>query len=82
MAQEKNYTIENGVPLVGRASHRLYPFGSMEVGDSFLLADSGIKEIERVRSAVSYFSIRNAPKKFAVRQTDPITKTYRCWRTA
>lgn len=75
-----NYEIENGVPIPVRNCR--YPFGSMAVGDSFALADSSLKELERVRSAASYFGIRHTPQKFSIRRADPITKEYRCWRVA
>lgn len=83
--QTNGYQVETGIPLPdlrGRTSNNRYPFSEMNVGDSFPLETSDIKELERVRTAASYYGIRNKPKKFAIRRIDPITKAYRCWRVA
>lgn len=77
------YRIESGIPLPGnRIGWKKYSFDEMDVGQSFALETSDIKEIEAVRAAASYYGIRHRPKKFAVRMADPATRTYRCWRVA
>lgn len=62
---DKNITI----PPKGK-----YPFGEMEVGDSF---DIGVVPAGNVRSAASIFAKRNSDYAFTVRRNG---KGYRCWR--
>jgi hypothetical protein len=64
------YKIEKGVPIIGRQK---YPFGEMEVGDSFL-ADEAL--LDRLRAAAAHFG-KNHNKKFAVRQ---VPEGVRVWR--
>jgi hypothetical protein len=82
-ATTSTYEIQSDIPLprlvCGRDS---YPFASMAVGDSFALESNDIKNVQRVRTAASWYGLRNEPVKFAVRRVDPITKQYRCWRIA
>jgi hypothetical protein len=76
-----DFKIESGVPLPepvsGRAS---YPFGSMNVGDSFFVAAAhdDLLARDRLASAASYFGIRNK-MKFARRKVDG---GFRVWRLA
>jgi hypothetical protein len=68
------YTIEKAVPLPRVAGRQpIYPFGEMEIGDSFVAAGQ-----PRVRAAAYIFG-RNHNKRFASRVTpDGI----RVWRIA
>lgn len=82
------YTIEEGHPLPRPAPpghHKgggtkgmkwRYPFGSMKVGDSFLVPD-GDATVNRLRAAASQ-AARRLGFKFAVRQLD---EGFRVWRT-
>lgn len=66
--------IDKNVPMPVR-----YPFADMQVGDSFAVP----KTVHR--TTVSIAALRYGRKhgmKFAVRQTDPINKSLRCWRVA
>lgn len=68
--------IEKGIPLtnpVHPGGQRKYPFGEMELGDSFYWDGKR----HRVDSAASYYGKRNN-KKFAVRKEG---SGARCWRT-
>lgn len=78
----RRYAIESGIPIAANKPVRVYPFASMNVGDSFPLEDNDWREVDRVRASVQSWQKRHAPMKFAVRQTDPTTKTYRVWRIA
>jgi hypothetical protein len=42
------YKVERGVPIPTRGSHHTYPFGTMRVGDSFLVP---VAKRKTVRSA-------------------------------
>ena len=72
---ETNYKIETGIDLPQNSSgrHRKYPFGDMNVGDSFVFAAA---DLEKLRSATSYYGSR-IQKKFSIRK---IVGGYRCWR--
>jgi len=84
MTTDKNrYAIESGIPIAPRKLYKkIYPFSTMEIGDSFSLAENSFGEIGRVRAAAYYFETRHQPMKFAVRISDPSTRAYRCWRIA
>ncbi len=78
------FEIEKGIPLPGRCSIRNpadYPFGDMEVGDSFFVPFP-LEEMKRGRSRLSVAS--SARKKaypsenYATREVDG---GYRAWRT-
>lgn len=80
---QHRYAVESGIPIAAlKYAKKLYPFATMEVGDSFPLADNSFQEVDRVRASVQDWQRRHPPMKFAVRQTDPATKNYRCWRVA
>lgn len=80
---QHSYSVSSGIPIApGKYRKRLYPFGTMEIGDSFPLADNSYQEVDRVRAAAQEWQRRHSPMKFAVRQVDPTTKEYRCWRIA
>lgn len=64
--------VAKGIPLP-----TIYPFASMEVGDSFAIPPT-IK-----RTAVSVAAMRYGKKhgmKFTIRQVDFVGKKFRCWR--
>jgi hypothetical protein len=66
--------IDIGIPTPTIARYRLtkYPWGSMQVGDSFLFPNN----IHQPWSAVRNQSKRNG-RKFLIRNTP---EGYRCWR--
>ncbi len=68
---EKNVKIPEGTRRGGRM--RLYPFGSMKPGDSFLLPKS---KRASANSAASYFGKRNDMKFSILKMPDG---TYRCF---
>jgi hypothetical protein len=72
------YKIESGVKIPARHHRTKYPLRDMAVGDSFAIDAS---EIGTLRSAVSYFGLRNN-RKYSIRCTDPIKREFRCWRIA
>jgi hypothetical protein len=57
------HTIERGLPLPPDAKVGVYPFGEMEVGDSFLTAVAR----RRVAAAASDYGKRHG-RRFSVRQ--------------
>jgi len=71
-----NYVIEKNVeiPRLG-----VYPFGIMQIGDSFTFPEN---ERSRVSSAASVYAKKSAKKgnnlRFAVRRVN--SDTYRIWR--
>jgi len=70
--------IEKGVPIPkrgGAGGNRKYPWLTMEVGDSFVMA--GVQTVSIYR-AVYAASIRTG-RKFAARKIDGV---HRVWRTA
>jgi hypothetical protein len=64
------------IPKTIAAGHAKYPFASMEINDSFLVADDNLA-INVVRSAHSYG--KRHEKKFTSRKT---TTGTRIWRIA
>lgn len=69
-----SYTIEKGVPVIGAARNRVYPFAQMEVGDSF--AAPLAKRATISTSAWAFGRIRGL--KFI---TSKVSDTEcRCWR--
>lgn len=78
----RRYAIQTGIPIAPAKKVHVYPFATMNVGDSFPLESNDWREIDRVRAAVQHWQKRHAPMRFAVRQTDPASKQYRCWRIA
>lgn len=69
--------IERGVPLPSRPTgiYNSYPFRDMKIGDRIFVPDS--EAGERIRSAASYFSLRNPEYRFTVRREG---NGYRAWR--
>lgn len=65
---------KNAVPQTPE-SRRRYPFGDMEVGDSFWFSAA---IYQQATPAASYYGKRNN-KKFSVRKDGD---GYRCWRVA
>jgi len=75
LKQTTEYRIEKGVALPTGNGRKRYPFGEMEVGDSFGFK---VDELMRVRAASSYFGTRNG-RKYSARKDG---SGYRCWRVA
>ena len=86
---QMNFQIETGVPVPKRTAGRTgskYPFGHLEVGQSFLVPASDedteatiAKKVGTLRSAIGAFNKRNPGHgKFAVR---PVAEGVRVWRT-
>ncbi len=78
MRSENTYTVDAGIPLPVRLIER-YPFDRMEIGASFKVKTDVVK---KVRQAACHYAKRNPPAKFSIRYTDPLKKSYRCWRIA
>ena len=76
------FTIDQCVPIPrksgGSGAPPKYPFGSMEVGESFFMEASSEEDIKPVRSAASRYAKRNG-LEFASRTVDG---GVRVWRTA
>ncbi len=73
----EKFKIEHGVELpLSRTKRAKYPFGEMQVGDSFAFDSASVL---RLKSAASYFGIRNN-REYSIRLTDPVKNEYRCWR--
>ena len=75
------FKIEHGVPMpesVGKGWRTKYPFGQMDVGDSFLVKNVD-NDTTKVRAAMSYYGTRN-DKKFATRTVNE-GGDVRVWRT-
>ena len=68
------YTIEPNLPIPDKHRTPKYPFGRMDLFDSF---EFDVKDITRVSSAASEFGIRHN-KKFLVRNL--ANGKARCWR--
>lgn len=74
-----SYEVESGIPIPSRpvgAQSKRYPFGKMEVGDSFSIP---IGSRQRLSSAASWFGRRNQ-KRFSVLKLSDTEA--RCWRIA
>jgi hypothetical protein len=72
-AAPSGFLIEKGIPVPMVSGTRVYPFPSMEVGDSF-----SIDRKEKVAAAASVFGKRHGVK-FSLRRTG---NGYRVWRVA
>lgn len=70
-----SFAIDSHIPVPTQQSSCKYPYGSLEVGQSFLAADGNASSI---RSGASQFGKRNN-KKFRVSKT---REGIRVWRTA
>lgn len=70
----KIYEVEKNVPMT-RKSDAVYPFGKMEVNDSFRF-DGDEKDVKTVRSAASMHAARTG-SKFSVKKDG---ESYRVWR--
>jgi len=70
-------TIDKGIPMPGRLDNlpEEYPFGLMEVGDSFQV--KGIHK-KAIGSRISRAQKKHAPKKFEYRN---LPEGIRVWRT-
>jgi hypothetical protein len=82
MVEMKNETpvikIEKNIPIPAPGTRGgVYPFGQMEVGDSFLAGLSSQDKL-KAASASHWFGKRNS-KKFSVLKTDG---GFRVWRVA
>lgn len=76
-----SYKIKKNIPMpAARNGLRKYPLSEMGVGDSFQI-EGGPEAAARVRCAAFYYGKHNN-RKYTVRRTDLLTKSYRCWRIA
>lgn len=75
-ASQPDFTIEKGVPMNKKGRSLKYPFGKMQVGESFFVgSDPAIAQ--RVRSAACVYANRHK-LKFSIFKNDD--GEYRCWR--
>lgn len=58
-----------------------YPFAQMKVGDFFEVDIIDPNQLKRMRSAASMHGLLHQ-KRFSIKWSHPIKKTYRCWRIA
>lgn len=76
------YTVEKNVPIPANtgsytgARPRIYPFNTMDVGDSFGMGSK--EEARRVTAAASSYSKTHGGGRFSVQQVPG--GGYRCWR--
>ena len=68
--------IEKGIPIPDRARKSSYPFGQMEVGDSFLDRDAAKTISSRAYNAANIWG-RNHGVKFAGRQVEGGVRIWR-----
>ena len=66
--------VEKNVPMPTTGMRNKYPWGAMEVGDSFRSAGSTVANL---RASAYAFSRRNAGKKFAVRAEEGGARAWR-----
>jgi len=73
----KMLKIESNVPMPSRRKSSIYPFASMQVGDSFFVCDG--RHPRSISTHMSTTAQRHRPKRFCTRQEgDGI----RVWRIA
>ena len=75
----RQFRVESDIPMV--KDRNQYPFGDMEVGDSFLFGGEQ-KDAQRVRVAANTWGVRQEPRpRFTVRKA-PLEgeNAFRCWR--
>lgn len=72
------FPVEKSVPIPKTRNNSLYPFGQMEVGDSFFIPDAGKSTAASIRACASAFGKKNN-RKFSCRQVDG---GVRVWRLA
>jgi hypothetical protein len=72
----EKFEVEKGIPLPthSKLSNSIYPFSTMQVGDSFSLS---IERHALVSQAAFGWSKKNPGVKFSVRKHGG---AYRCWR--
>ena len=76
---QRKFAIESGIPIApGKAANLIYPFGGMEVGESFAIGIS-YREVAAVKAAVYQWNKKHPPMKFVVRR---VGAAHRCWRIA
>lgn len=70
------FTIEKGIPVPKKMVDRKskYPFGAMEVGDSFFVKDGNIRNMSRISSTHA----KKMPYRFSCRTVEG---GVRVWRT-
>jgi len=75
------YKIEKNIEIFETSKKvSKYPFGDMEVNDSFIIAnDNSDTSKYKIRSAIAYYRRKNKDKKFAFRETEDLK--LRIWRT-
>lgn len=66
---------------IGRRVVNSYPFDKMSVGDFFEIDIIEPVQLKRLRSAASMHGLMHQ-KRFSVKWSHPIKRTYRCWRIA
>lgn len=72
------------LPVSGAGAKSKYPFGEMEVGESFEIV--GEKNLQNVRNALTKYQSSHDGYKFATRaqgereENGAKVKVYRCWR--
>lgn len=73
-----NYKVEKGVPLPSKSG---FPFGEMEIGDSFLIPLNGVKvnvmQMKVNQSAKSFKNSFNQGFKVKTRKTDEGLRVFR-----
>ena len=77
------FTIDKGVPVPGAVVRTKYPFGQMEVGDSFFVPVTGSESAFAANlraSSSNWGKVNNA--KFLVRFEDDGKRILRVWRVA
>jgi len=72
------YTIESNIPIPTsqRGAKEKYPFSKLEVGQSFLVDEEGVK-LQNVRTACTYAQKRMEGKKFICRAEDTGVRVWR-----
>ena len=72
------FEIEKGVEIPKNSALALYPFKTMDVGDSFFVPCDADQR-EKVQRTISQCARRRQPLKFVTRQ---LADGVRCWRIA
>lgn len=73
-----NYKVEKGIPIPSRSK---YPFGEMEIGDSFLIQLNGDRvnnvQMKVNQAAKTYRSASRSDFKIKTRKTDEGLRVFR-----
>lgn len=74
------YPIEKGVPMPPAAiGGYKYPFGMMEVGDSFPILEPDMEQLKKIRSAACIYG-KNNGRQFSIKKDPEAPGSWRCWR--